>query len=124
MNVDEFGHSLAVVVRVYQLKTAKSLEDAEFDPIWQHDRESLADDMVSADELTLAPTEVRVIRIKHSEEARYVAVIGLFRRPDGIAWRSIRPIPTVCRGEEAMSKVPKEISLEFLVEDYRIEIRS
>jgi type VI secretion system protein VasD len=124
MNVDEFGQSLAVVVRVYQLRTAKTLEDAEFDHIWQHDRESLADDVISADEVTLAPTEVRVIRVKRSDEARYVAVIGLFRRPDGIAWRAIRLIPTVCRGEEAMKKVPKEIALEFLVEDYRIEVRS
>src|SRR6202142_2291278 len=69
MNVDEFGQSLAVVVRVYQLKTAKSLEDAEFDYIWQHDRESLADEVVSTDELTLAPTEVRVIHMKRAEDA-------------------------------------------------------
>jgi type VI secretion system protein VasD len=124
MNVDEFGQSLAVVVRVYLLKTAKTLEDAEFDHIWQHDRESLAGDVISVDEVTLAPTEVRVIHVKRSEEARYVAVIGLFRRPDGIAWRAIRLIPTICRGEEAMKRVPKEISLEFLVEDYRIEVRS
>jgi type VI secretion system protein VasD len=124
MNVDEFGQSLAVVVRVYQLKTAKSLEDAEFDYIWQHDRESLADDVVSTDELTLAPTEVRVIHMKRAEDARYVAVIGLFRKPDGIAWRAIRLIPTVCRGDDAMKRIPKEISLEFLIEDYRIEVRS
>jgi len=124
MNVDEFGQSLAVVVRVYQLKTAKSLEDAEFDYIWQHDRESLADDVVSTDELTLAPTEVRVVHMKRAEDARYVAVIGLFRKPDGIAWRAIRLIPTVCRGDEAMKRIPKEISLEFLIEDYRIEVRS
>jgi type VI secretion system VasD/TssJ family lipoprotein len=113
------------VIRVYQLKSSKNIEDAEFEQIWQHDRETLADDVLSANEMTLAPNDLKVVNIKRSEDARYVAVIGLFRKPDGIAWRAIRLIPTICnRGGTAMKNASKEITVEFLVEDYRIEVRT
>ena len=124
MNMDESGQSLAVVVRVYQLKGSRSLEDAEFDQIWQHDRETLADDVLSVSETVLAPSDSKVVNIKRSDDAHYLAVIGLFRRPDGIAWRAIRLIPTVCKTGVAMKNVAKEIAVEFLIEDYRIEVRT
>jgi type VI secretion system VasD/TssJ family lipoprotein len=124
LNMDEFGQSLAVVVRVYQLKTSKTIEDAEFDQIWQHDRETLSDDVLSAVEMTLAPSDSKIVNIKRAEDARYLAVIGLFRKPDGIAWRAIRLIPTICKSGAALKNIPKEIAVEFLVEDYRIEVRT
>ena len=124
MNMDESGQSLAVVVRVYQLKSSRTLEDAEFDQIWQRDRETLADDVLSVSETVLAPSDSRIVNIKRADDAHYLAVIGLFRRPDGIAWRAIRLIPTVCRTGVAMKTVAKEIAVEFLIEDYRIEVRT
>jgi type VI secretion system protein VasD len=125
LNVDESGQALAVVVRVYLLKKTKMLEDAEFDQIWQHDRETLADDVLSADELTLAPKDTKTLHLKHNDDAKYIAAVGLFRKPDGIAWRAIRLTPTVCRGDDAMKKVTvaKEIAIDFWAEDYRIEAR-
>jgi type VI secretion system protein VasD len=124
LNMDENGQSLAVVIRVYQLKSSKTIEDAEFEQIWQRDRETLADDVLSAIEMTLAPNDLKVVNLKRAEDARYVAVIGLFRKPDGIAWRAIRLIPTLCKGGAAMRNAPKELAVEFLVEDYRIEVRT
>src|SRR5215831_7388196 len=50
LNMDESGRSLAVVVRIYQLKSLKTLEDADFDGVWQHDRETLGEDLMSVDE--------------------------------------------------------------------------
>lgn len=122
--MDESGQSLAVVIRVYQLKSPKTIEDAEFEQIWQHDRETLSDDVLSAVELTLAPNDLKVLNVKRVEDARYLAAIGLFRRPNGLAWRAIRLIPTVCKGGAPMKKATKEIPIEFLAEDYRIEART
>src|SRR5690349_10623000 len=92
LNMDEAGRSLAVVVRVYQLKSLKTLDDADFDQVWQHDKETLGDDFVSVDEVTVDPADKKAVPVKRNPDARYLAAVGLFRKPDGIAWRATRSI--------------------------------
>jgi type VI secretion system VasD/TssJ family lipoprotein len=126
LNMDEGGRSLAVVVRVYQLKSLKTLEDADFDKLWQHDRETLADDLASVDELTIDPADKKTVTVRRSPDAKYLVAIGLFRKPDGVAWRATRPIRPVCSEDEhAEVKAPPPFLLVgFVAEDYRIEAGS
>ena len=127
MNMDEGGRSLAVVVRVYQLKTLKTIEDADFDQMWQHDKETLADDLISVEELTIDPKDKKTITVKRVPDARYLVAVGLFRKPDGIAWRASRSIKPICGDDDEQhpSKAPPPYLLVgFVAEDYRIEAGS
>jgi type VI secretion system VasD/TssJ family lipoprotein len=121
LNMDEAGRSLAVVVRIYQLKTLKTLEDADFDQVWQHDRETLGEDLVSVDEVTVDPSDKKMVPIKRSTDARYLVAVGLFRKPDGIAWRATRTLSPICGGEGAVKAPPAAYPVGFVAEDYRIE---
>jgi type VI secretion system VasD/TssJ family lipoprotein len=121
LNMDESGRSLAVVVRIYQLKSLKTLDDAEFDQVWQHDKEALGDDFVSVDEVTVDPSDKKVVPIKRSADANFLAAVGLFRKPDGIAWRATRNIKPICGGEAPVKAPPAVYPITFVAEDYRIE---
>ena len=121
LNMDEAGRSLAVVVRVYQLKTLKTIEDADFDQVWQHDKETLGDDFVSVDEVTVDPSDKKVVPVKRVLDARYLVAVGLFRKPDGVAWRATRTIAPICNGETLVKAPPASYTINFLAEDYRID---
>jgi type VI secretion system protein VasD len=127
LNMDEGGRSLAVVVRIYQLKTLKTLEDADFDQLWQHDKETLADDLVSVDEVTVDPADKKTVAVRRNPDARYLVAVGLFRKPDGVAWRATRAIRPICSDDEheheheKVKAPPPFLLVGFLAEDYRLE---
>jgi type VI secretion system protein VasD len=121
LNMDEAGRSLAVVVRLYQLKTLKTLEDASFEQMWQHDKETLGEDLASVDEVTVDPADKKVVPVKRIVEARYLVAVGLFRKPDGVAWRATRTLSPICGGEGSAKAPPPTFPVVFVAEDYRIE---
>ncbi len=121
LNMDEAGRSLAVVVRVYQLKSLKTLEEADFDQVWQHDKETLGEDLISVDEVTVDPSDKKVVPVKRVLDARYLVAVGLFRKPDGIAWRATRNLAPICSGDSPVKAPPAAYVVSFLAEDYRIE---
>ena len=121
LNMDETGRSLAVVVRIYQLKSLKTLDDADFDQVWQHDKETLGEDLVSVAEVTVAPSDKQVVPVKRAPDAHYLVAVGLFRKPDGITWRATRRMNPICEGEGAVKAPPPIYPVTFLAEDYRIE---
>jgi type VI secretion system VasD/TssJ family lipoprotein len=119
--MDESGRSLAVVVRVYQLKSLKALDDADFDQVWQHDKETLGEDLLSVDEITVDPSDKKVVPVKRSGDTRYLVAVGLFRKPEGIAWRATRTLNPVCGGDGPTKAPPPVYPVTFVAEDYRIE---
>lgn len=121
LNMDEGGRSLAVVVRVYQLKSLKTLEEADFDQVWQHDKETLGEDLISVDEVTVDPSDKKVVPVKRVMDARYLVAVGLFRKPDGIAWRATRNLALICSADSPVKAPPAAYVVNFLAEDYRIE---
>jgi type VI secretion system protein VasD len=121
LNMDEAGRSLAVVVRIYQLKSLKTLEDANFDQVWQHDKETLGEDLASVDEVTVDPADKKVVPVKRIADAHYLVAVGLFRKPDGIAWRATRALNPICGGEGSAKAPPPTFPVVFVAEDYRIE---
>jgi len=121
LNMDEGGRSLAVVIRIYQLKSLKTLDDADFDGVWQHDKDTLGEDLMSVDEVTIDPSDKKVVPVRRNPDARYLVAVGLFRKPDGIAWRATRTLHPVCGAEGSVKAPPPVFPVTFVAEDYRIE---
>jgi len=91
LNQGDSGIALPLVVRVYQLKNKDRMEQADFQSLWKNDQDVLGDDLVDRREFTLHPNSKKLIEIDRIEGAEYVAIMGLFRRPDEQnKWREIR----------------------------------
>lgn len=80
------GEGRPVQVRVYQLVSDAKLRNATFEEIWQKDQETLATDLKGVAEHTLFPGESKSVALKRNPEANYLALVALFREPQGKDW--------------------------------------
>jgi len=121
LNMDENGRSLPTVFRFYLLKGTHALDGAVFDDLWQHDKDVLGDELIESKEMTLNPSDKISLPLEPKPEARYLVVVGLFRNPQGIAWRATRRLTPECTEGRKGPPPPPVLPLSFLAEDYRIE---
>jgi len=127
LNPGENGESLATTVRIYQLKDTGKLVESSLDRILDGDRVVLGEDFVSALEITLYPGERAAPAMVRGEGAAYLAVVAMFRRPDGASWRAIRklppPDPQHCHGTVGTPAALAASQLKFTLEDSRVDMR-
>jgi type VI secretion system protein VasD len=127
LNLDENGESLPTVVRMYQLRDSSKLIESSPDRLLAEDRALLAEDLVEVRELTLYPGERAVPLLMRGEGSTLVAVVAMFRRPNGTSWRAIRklapPNPQHCQGAAATPQAQAASMLKFSLEESRVEIR-
>jgi type VI secretion system protein VasD len=127
LNLDENGESLPTVVRMYQLRSSSKLVESSADRLLTDDRGVLAEDLVEVRELTLYPGERVVPLLMRGEGAALVAVVAMFRRPNGPSWRAIHklppPNPQHCRGAAATPQAQAASLLKFTLEESRVEMR-
>jgi type VI secretion system VasD/TssJ family lipoprotein len=127
LNLGENGESLATTVRVYQLKDTAKLVESSIDRILDNDRAVLAEDFVSMQELILYPGERAAPPIFRGEGAVNLAVVAMFRRPEGPSWRAISklpaPNPQHCHATAATPEALAASQLRFSLEDSRVVMR-
>jgi type VI secretion system protein VasD len=89
INRDINGKSLSVVVRLYQLKEKNEFTRLTFDAVasGKSDAELFPQEMVARTEVVLVPGATQKLTDKLMPEAKYVGVVGFFRRPDAQNWR-------------------------------------
>ena len=83
---------LPIVVRVYELKSQGAFSSADFFSLYDNEGETLADALVSREEMTLAPGRSQAIHKQLSPDAAYLGVLGAFRDIDSALWRSVSPL--------------------------------
>jgi type VI secretion system protein VasD len=93
LNPDDAGRPLPTIVRVLQLRGAEPLETASADSVRTREQEILGDLFIKADETTLDPGVSSTLGLKRHPEARYLAVVALFRKPQGLSWRLVEELP-------------------------------
>lgn len=77
-----------VVVRVFELKTPASFEAANFDGLFERDRETLAAELVSRDEFVLEPGKSQKIDRPLKPESKVIGVAVAFRELERATWRT------------------------------------
>jgi type VI secretion system protein VasD len=83
-----------VVVRVFDLKTPAGFEAANFDGLFERDRETLAAELVARDEFVLNPGDAKKIDRKLAPETKVLGVAVAFRELERASWRatvSVKP---------------------------------
>jgi type VI secretion system VasD/TssJ family lipoprotein len=125
LNPDDKGQALATVVRIYQVKGIGKLEGASFDDFLDHGKETLAEDYLSAEEITLNPGEKVTQAPTRNPEAAYVVAVALFRKPTSDTWRSVKKLapadPQFCHADERADRSP--FAAQFVLDGNRIELR-
>ena len=92
LNTDPRGRSLSVVVRIYQLKDKAAFERATYSTFAgakPSQSSELAADLVDVREIVLTPGQRYDSVEALLPDARYVAVVGLFRSPADDRWRFV-----------------------------------
>ena len=125
INLDTQGEALPTVIRLFQLSDIVSVEEADFAQLWEQPEETLGDDLVQMQEVTLFPGQTQTVASELKPETRYLVGMGVFRRPTGTQWRSILPLPS----SEQLCGAYKEPgapspAVVFTFDNYRAEGRS
>lgn len=92
LNLNEFDEPLPVVIRLYQLSDNKAFEKAGFEELWKKDLVTLGDALLTKEEMIINPgTQERLTYPRH-DQAKFVGVMAIFRRPGGESWRSVKTV--------------------------------
>lgn len=87
--IDMNALSVPTLVRVYQLRDRKALEKANYDSLLSQDEHVLSADLLDKRTLVVKPDQGAQLNIPLDKQARYIAVVALFREFDNGAdtWR-------------------------------------
>jgi type VI secretion system protein VasD len=93
MNPDDREQSLPTVVRLYQLRSAGKLENAEFDQLYRQPKDVLGEDLIMVEEVVLAPGTTVRRQVERDRAAKVLAAVAVVRRPSGKTWRAVVDLP-------------------------------
>lgn len=82
INADGAQTPLATMVRVYQLKDRKAVETADYQTLLRKADTVLKEDVLASKALLVMPNGNVTLNMPMDEDAQFVAVVGLFNRPD------------------------------------------
>lgn len=91
LNTDEDGRSLALVVRLYKLKSAESFLSAPYQAFAspESEKQRLGEDLVEVREIQLVPGQRVETSEKIVREAGYIGVVALYRTPTAQHWKLV-----------------------------------
>ena len=89
LNVDADGRSLALVTRVYKLKSAQAFLSTPYEAFGNvaREKEHLGEDIIEVRDLQLVPGQRYEVHDKVAREAGYIGVVALFRAPAAQRWK-------------------------------------
>ena len=92
-NTEQNSGGHPVVVHIYQLSSDTNFNRTVVESFWQDDTSILGDDLVKPKiEILLAPGEIRRMKLKLSDEIKFIGIAADFRKPDKNGWRKVYPI--------------------------------
>lgn len=82
INADGAQTPLATMVRVWQLRDRKAVDAADYQTLLRNADTVLKEDILATKELLVMPDGSVTIDVPMDENAQFVAIAGLFNRPD------------------------------------------
>jgi type VI secretion system protein VasD len=93
INVGTQRHASPVVVRIYLLKGTASFDTADFLSLYEHERETLRDELIERQELVVMPGESRPLSSKKlTAETRAIGVVAAFQDIEHANWHATLPV--------------------------------
>jgi type VI secretion system protein VasD len=93
INPTPAGEPRPVQLRIYQLASDIRLQNASFEEIWKQDADTLKDDLIKVDELSVYPDSRTEVRFERDPAAQAVVGVALFQNPKGRSWYQTFELP-------------------------------
>jgi type VI secretion system protein VasD len=100
LNADVRSRPSPIVMRVYELAARNAFDTADFVSLYERDKETLAADLVSREEIVLQPGETRDWKKKLAPATKFIAVVAAYREIERANWRTVQPVK-----QEAVNKL-------------------
>ena len=92
-NPDRNSRPSQVVVRIYQLRADAAFTSADYEPLYDQEKQVLGQELISRDEFVLQPTDTRTIDVVLAPETRFVGAMVPFRDIQNSRWRAVMAKP-------------------------------
>lgn len=93
INPDESGVSAPVIVRLYELKSDKAFEKANFVDLFENDTEVLGDSLINVQRLKhLMPNEQRKDKLELSQDTLFIGLFAEFSKYDDAKYKIVIPV--------------------------------
>jgi type VI secretion system VasD/TssJ family lipoprotein len=89
MNRNKAGQPQPAEVKAYLLRGRQTFSELDFDTLRREGDKALGDDLVSALSFVVFPGKFKIKPIKAPAGTAFVALVGLFRNPDGQRWKLV-----------------------------------
>lgn len=87
------GDARPVQLRIYQLASDISLQNASFNDVWKKDTKTLGKDIIKKEQFAVYPNTRTQLGFERDDKANYVAAVALFRVPRGRTWYTVFDLP-------------------------------
>ncbi|KVD81509.1 type VI secretion protein [Burkholderia ubonensis] len=92
LNANAGGQPLSTVVRLYQLKDAKTFDQLDYTQLQINDLDALKADLLATKDVVLRPGASASVNEPMNPDAQVVGVVAFFREPgDGAVWKLAVP---------------------------------
>ena len=92
INPNGLGSPAPVVVRIFLLTATTRFERADVFALTEREKATLADDLVSSDEVIVRPSERRTVQPELGKSVRFLGIAAMFRDIDRAQWRAVAPL--------------------------------
>jgi len=93
LNVDHQGRGAPMLLRVYELKTDTSFQEADFFALQNTDKAALGADLLAVDQFIVRPGETREIKRKAHPETTAIGIFAGYRNLPTSVWRVLHKMP-------------------------------
>jgi type VI secretion system protein VasD len=102
-------------LRIFELKAATAFNKADFLPLYQTELQALGDEMLTREEIVLAPGETRPIQKVLNADTRFIGVFGAYRSFERAVWRAIAPVQPGKKHQLQIRAASLAVSIQLLV---------
>ncbi|MGY4828941.1 type VI secretion system lipoprotein TssJ [Sphaerotilaceae bacterium SBD11-9] len=92
VNPDARKRPSPVMVRVFELKSPTSFDQADFVSLFEKEQAVLGADLLGRDEFVLRPGESRSVSKPLSPDTRFIGVMVGYREIERARWRAVVPV--------------------------------
>lgn len=123
LNPDDKGRAAPVLVRVYELKTPNTFEQADYFSLESSDRTLLTQDLLVRDEFILRPGDFQDIERKMNPETTALGFLVGYRDLGKATWRSVYKLPPAPEAAWYRGVVPaRKVKLQVVLDQQAITV--
>lgn len=123
LNPDDKGRASPVLVRLYELKTSSTFENADYYSLNAADRTVLTRDLLVRDEFILRPGEFRDIERKLDPDTQVLGLLVGYRDLGKATWRTVYKLPPAPKAAWYRAAIPaRKIMLQIVLDEQAITV--